>query len=142
MKLFHSSVRLPVISISRTGWVIFPFLKAKPSMPKEKSPVTGLLLPPLNPVTSIPFLQYCSISFKDTEISPSANSFPFIYGIRQGLDASSTVGSNDELVLEVAPGERDAVEKLVREEMGAAADLSVPLDVSVGIGVSWHEAGH
>lgn len=49
---------------------------------------------------------------------------------------------HDELVLEVAPGERDAVEKLVREQMGSAADLSVPLDVSVGIGVSWHEAGH
>ncbi len=49
---------------------------------------------------------------------------------------------HDELVLEVAPGERDAVEPLVREQMGAAADLAVPLDVSVGSGRSWHEAGH
>jgi DNA polymerase-1 len=49
---------------------------------------------------------------------------------------------HDELVLEVSPGERDAVEGLVREAMGSAADLSVPLEVSVGIGRSWHEAGH
>jgi DNA polymerase-1 len=26
--------------------------------------------------------------------------------------------------------------------MGAAADLAVPLDVSVGTGRSWHEAAH
>jgi len=49
---------------------------------------------------------------------------------------------HDELVLEVAAGERDALEKLVREQMGAAADLLVPLDVSVGTGHSWHEAAH
>ena len=60
----------------------------------------------------------------------------------QGLKSRMLLQVHDELVLEVAPGERDAVEKLVREQMGAAADLSVPLDVSVGIGVSWHEAGH
>ena len=49
---------------------------------------------------------------------------------------------HDELVFEVASGERDALEKLVREQMAGAADLSVPLDVSVGIGRTWHEAGH
>jgi DNA polymerase-1 len=49
---------------------------------------------------------------------------------------------HDELVLEVAPGEAAAVEGLVREAMGSAADLSVPLEVSVGVGRSWHEAGH
>jgi len=46
------------------------------------------------------------------------------------------------LVLEVAPGEHDAVETLVREQMGAAYPLSVPLVVSVGVGRSWQEAGH
>ncbi|MCC3265044.1 DNA polymerase I [Arthrobacter sp. zg-Y786] len=60
----------------------------------------------------------------------------------QGLKSRMLLQVHDELVLEVAPGERDAVEKLVREQMGSAADLSVPLDVSVGVGVSWHEAGH
>ena len=42
----------------------------------------------------------------------------------------------------LASGEREALEKLVREQMASAADLSVPLDVSVGIGRTWHEAGH
>ncbi len=49
---------------------------------------------------------------------------------------------HDELVLEVAPGEREAVEELVVAQMGQAAELSVPLDVQIGTGVSWHEAGH
>jgi DNA polymerase-1 len=49
---------------------------------------------------------------------------------------------HDELLLEVAPGEREQLERLVRESMGSAVELSVPLDVSVGVGTSWHEAGH
>ncbi len=49
---------------------------------------------------------------------------------------------HDELVLEVAPGERDELESLVREKMAGAATLAVPLEVSVGVGASWHEAGH
>ena len=49
---------------------------------------------------------------------------------------------HDELVLEVAPGEREAVEALVRKEMGAAIEMDVPLEVSVGVGPSWHDAGH
>jgi DNA polymerase-1 len=49
---------------------------------------------------------------------------------------------HDELVLEVAPGERAAVEELVRREMGGAQDLSVRLDVSVGVGATWEDAGH
>lgn len=49
---------------------------------------------------------------------------------------------HDELVLEVAPGERDDLEALVRREMGSAVELDVPLDVSVGIGHSWHDAAH
>ncbi len=32
--------------------------------------------------------------------------------------------------------------QLVVEQMGQAADLSVPLDVQVGSGTSWYEAGH
>jgi DNA polymerase-1 len=49
---------------------------------------------------------------------------------------------HDELVLEVAAGEREQLEELVRSEMAAAAELTVPLDVSVGTGASWHEAAH
>ena len=49
---------------------------------------------------------------------------------------------HDELVLEIAPGEREAVETLVRDEMGHAVPMDVPLDVSVGVGYSWHDAAH
>jgi DNA polymerase-1 len=50
---------------------------------------------------------------------------------------------HDELVLEVAPGEREPVEELVRREMGAAYDLGdVTLDVSTGFGTTWDDAGH
>ncbi|WP_134766340.1 DNA polymerase I [Nocardioides sp. 1609] len=49
---------------------------------------------------------------------------------------------HDELVFEVAPGETEALEALVREQMAGAAELTVPLDVSVGTGRSWHDAAH
>jgi DNA polymerase-1 len=49
---------------------------------------------------------------------------------------------HDELVLEIAPGERDEVEELVRSTMAGAMELSVPLDVSVGVGRSWRDAAH
>jgi DNA polymerase-1 len=49
---------------------------------------------------------------------------------------------HDELVLEIAPGEARAVEELVRREMGSAAELRVPLDVSVGMAANWADAAH
>lgn len=49
---------------------------------------------------------------------------------------------HDELVLEVGPGEIASATELVREQMMAAADLSVPLAVSAGIGRTWHDAAH
>jgi DNA polymerase-1 len=49
---------------------------------------------------------------------------------------------HDELVLEVAPGETAAVEELVRREMCSAYPLTVPIDVSVGVGTNWDDAGH
>lgn len=60
----------------------------------------------------------------------------------QGLTSRLLLQVHDELVLEVAPGERETLEELVRTEMAGAADLTVPLDVSVGTGASWHEAAH
>ncbi|WP_326958985.1 MULTISPECIES: DNA polymerase I [unclassified Arthrobacter] len=60
----------------------------------------------------------------------------------QGLKSRMLLQVHDELVLEVAQGEREAVEKLVTEQMGSAASLTVPLDVQIGIGTSWYEAGH
>jgi DNA polymerase-1 len=49
---------------------------------------------------------------------------------------------HDELVFEVAPGEREALEALVREQMGGAYPLDVPLEVSVGGGRDWDAADH
>jgi DNA polymerase-1 len=49
---------------------------------------------------------------------------------------------HDELVLEVAPGEREEVEAIVREEMAGAWTMDVPLEVSVGSGRTWDAAGH
>lgn len=49
---------------------------------------------------------------------------------------------HDELLLEIAPGEAQAVEELVRTRMSGAAQLSVPLDVSVGRGATWRDAAH
>src|SRR5690606_25976713 len=58
----------------------------------------------------------------------------------EGLRSRMLLQVHDELVLEVAEGEREKVEELVRREMGAAAKLSVPLEVSVGYGRSWDDA--
>ena len=60
----------------------------------------------------------------------------------QGLRSRMLLQVHDELVFEVAPGEADALTELVRAEMGGAADLLVPLDVSIGTGRSWHDAAH
>ena len=60
----------------------------------------------------------------------------------RGLGSRMILQVHDELVVEVAAGERDEVEQILREQMGGAAVLSVPLDVSVGSGGTWHDAGH
>jgi DNA polymerase I len=64
-------------------------------------------------------------------------------GLRaEGLRSRMLLQVHDELVFEVASGERESLEALARREMAAAAELRVPLDVSVGVGHTWHEAGH
>ncbi len=59
-----------------------------------------------------------------------------------GLKSRMLLQVHDELLFEVADGEREHVERLVREEMGAAYPLDVPLEVSVGYGRSWDAAAH
>ncbi|MGE2691851.1 DNA polymerase I [Mycolicibacterium pulveris] len=59
-----------------------------------------------------------------------------------GLTSRMLLQVHDELLFEVAPGERDTLEKLVREQMGNAYPLDVPLEVSVGFGRSWDSAAH
>jgi DNA polymerase-1 len=60
----------------------------------------------------------------------------------EGIRSRMLLQVHDELVFEVATGERVRLEELVRREMGAAYPLRVPLDVSVGAGPTWQEAGH
>ncbi len=61
---------------------------------------------------------------------------------KEGLASRQILQVHDELVVEVAKGERSAVEAILREEMAGAADLSVPLDVHLGSGENWRIAGH
>ncbi|MFF0184261.1 DNA polymerase I [Streptomyces sp. NPDC005244] len=49
---------------------------------------------------------------------------------------------HDEIVLEIAPGERERTEELLRREMASAVQLRAPLDVSVGSGPDWESAAH
>ncbi|MFD0573098.1 DNA polymerase I [Kitasatospora gansuensis] len=59
-----------------------------------------------------------------------------------GLKTRMLLQVHDEIVLELAPGERTDVEALVREQMAGAYPLRAPLDVSVGVGPNWEEAAH
>jgi DNA polymerase I len=59
-----------------------------------------------------------------------------------GLRSRMLLQVHDELIFEVAEGELAALQELVRTRMCAAYDLRVPLDVSMGTGRTWHQAGH
>jgi DNA polymerase-1 len=59
-----------------------------------------------------------------------------------GLRSRLLLQVHDELVLEVAPGEREPVEALVRREMAGAYEMTVRLEVSVGTGRTWDDAAH
>ncbi|TLH71262.1 DNA polymerase I [Mycolicibacterium cosmeticum] len=59
-----------------------------------------------------------------------------------GLKSRMLLQVHDELLFEVAEGERETLEALVREHMGGAYPLDVPLEVSVGYGRSWDTAAH
>ena len=49
---------------------------------------------------------------------------------------------HDELVFEVAQGELEALKTLVTAQMEQVVELSVPLEVQIGIGKSWDQAAH
>jgi DNA polymerase I len=60
----------------------------------------------------------------------------------QGLASRMLLQVHDELLFEVAPGELDDLRTLVGQTMCDAAELTVPLAVSFGTGLTWEEAGH
>jgi DNA polymerase-1 len=55
----------------------------------------------------------------------------------RGMQAHQLLQVHDELVLEAPRTELDALVDLLREAMGGAATLSVPLDVDVKVGQNW-----
>ncbi|TFI30004.1 DNA polymerase I [Streptomyces sp. 4R-3d] len=59
-----------------------------------------------------------------------------------GLTSRMLLQVHDEIVLEIAPGERERVEELVIREMAGATELRAPLDISVGVGPDWDSAAH
>ncbi|MCX2729787.1 DNA polymerase I [Saccharopolyspora sp. NFXS83] len=59
-----------------------------------------------------------------------------------GLRSRILLQVHDELIIELVEGERAEVERIVREQMGSAYPLDVPLEVSVGAGRSWDSAAH
>ncbi len=60
----------------------------------------------------------------------------------EGLRSRTLLQVHDEIVLEVASGERARVEEVVRDRMTGAYPLLAPLDVSVGSGADWESAAH
>ncbi len=59
---------------------------------------------------------------------------------REGCGARMLLQVHDELVFDVPENELESVKTLVKEEMEAAVDVSVPLLVEVGSGHNWREA--
>src|SRR5215475_13565214 len=60
----------------------------------------------------------------------------------RGLASRMLLQVHDELLFEVAPSELDDLRALVSETMCGAYELTVPLAVSFGTGLTWEEAGH
>ncbi len=60
----------------------------------------------------------------------------------EGLASRMLLQVHDELVVEVAAGELERVSAIVKEQMAQAGELSLPLDVQIGVGRSWFDAGH
>lgn len=58
----------------------------------------------------------------------------------QGIRSKLILQVHDEIVVDLVPTEREAVERIVREQMEGAAKLSIPLVVDIGIGKNWLEA--
>ena len=62
------------------------------------------------------------------------------YLLAEKPDARMIMQVHDELILEVAEAQLDAVRERVVALMSGAAELEIPLDVGVGVGDNWDEA--
>jgi DNA polymerase-1 len=59
-----------------------------------------------------------------------------------GLKSRMLLQVHDELVFEVYKGELEQLQAMVVEKMSKVVELSVPLEVQLGVGPSWDQAGH
>jgi len=62
--------------------------------------------------------------------------------VAQNLRSRLLLQVHDELILETVSEEVEVATAILRREMGSAYPLKAPLDVNVGVGVSWNEAAH
>ncbi|MBB5511790.1 DNA polymerase-1 [Neomicrococcus aestuarii] len=60
----------------------------------------------------------------------------------QNVKSRMLLQVHDELVFEIAPGELEIIREIVETKMGDAVEISVPLEVHIGIGKNWNDAGH
>ncbi len=60
----------------------------------------------------------------------------------EGLKSRLLLQVHDELLCEAAPGEQEALTRVLRDEMAGAYALQVDLEVSVGVGRNWDAAAH
>jgi DNA polymerase-1 len=58
----------------------------------------------------------------------------------QGMKSRILLQVHDELLIETAADEVDAVKQILQEEMTGAADLLVNLEIDVHDGENWYEA--
>ena len=58
---------------------------------------------------------------------------------KEGLKSKLILQVHDELIVEAKKDEKEAVEKIIREEMQNAVTLSVPLPVDLNSGHSWYD---
>ena len=61
---------------------------------------------------------------------------------KQSMKSRPLLQVHDELIFEIFPGESEKLVEMVKSKMASAFKLSVPLDVNIGIGKSWHQAAH
>jgi DNA polymerase I len=62
--------------------------------------------------------------------------------VAQNLRSRLLLQVHDELILETVSEEVEFATAILRQEMGSAYPLKAPLDVNVGVGVSWNDAAH
>ncbi len=58
----------------------------------------------------------------------------------ENLQSELVLQVHDELIIDAPVSEREIVEKILKEEMGSAVSLAVPLTVEVGSGKTWFDA--